>query len=88
MKLIISTQLSQLDEIVAIENASFEKPWSHSQIKDDIQTNINSENWVFTLEGKVLGYIFGWITRNEFHLHNIAVHPDHQKKMARNSSNI
>jgi ribosomal-protein-alanine N-acetyltransferase len=80
MKLIISTQLSQLDEIVAIENASFEKPWSHSQIKDDIQANIDSENWVFIKDGKVAGYIFGWIIQNEFHLHNIAVHPDHLRK--------
>lgn len=80
MKLIISTQLSQLDEIVAIENASFEKPWSHSQIKDDIQANIDSENWVFIKDGKVVGYIFGWIIQNEFHLHNIAVHPDHLRK--------
>ena len=80
MKLIISTQLSQLDEIVAIENASFEKPWSHSQIKDDIQANIDSENWVFIKDGKVAGYIFGWIVQNEFHLHNIAVHPDHLRK--------
>ena len=78
--MIISAQLSHLDEIVAIENSSFEKPWSRNQIKDDIQTNINSENWVFTLDRKVVGYIFGWIAQNEFHLHNIAVHPDHLRK--------
>ena len=87
--MIISAQLSHLDEIVAIENGSFEKPWSRKQIKDDIQANINSENWVFTLDRKVVGYIFGWIAQNEFHLHNIAVHPDHlRKKLASNSSNI
>ena len=78
--MIISAQLSHLDEIVAIENSSFEKPWSRKQIKDDIQANINSENWVFTLDRKVVGYIFGWIAQNEFHLHNIAVHPDHLRK--------
>ena len=76
----ISAQLSHLDEIVAIENSSFEKPWSRKQIKDDIQANINSENWVFTLDRKVGGYIFGWIAQSEFHLHNIAVHPDHLRK--------
>ncbi|MBC8257142.1 MAG: ribosomal protein S18-alanine N-acetyltransferase [Candidatus Marinimicrobia bacterium] len=78
--MIISTQLSQLDEIIAIENISFEKPWTRSQIKDDIQANINSENWVFIEDEKVVGYIFGWIIQNEFHLYNIAVHPNHQRK--------
>ena len=78
--MIISAQISQLDEIIAIENISFEKPWTRNQIKDDIQAKIDSENWVFIKSGKVVGYIFGWIIQNEFHLHNIAVHPDHQRK--------
>jgi len=78
--LIISTQISQLDEIIAIENISFEKPWTRDQIKDDIQANIDSENWVFIEDDKVVGYIFGWIIQNEFHLHNIAVHPDYLRK--------
>ena len=87
--MIISAQISQLDEIIAIENISFEKPWTRNQIKDDIQANIDSENWVFVQDEKVVGYIFGWIIRNEFHLHNIAVHPNYlRKKLAKNSSNI
>ena len=78
--MIISAHLSQLDEIVSIENSSFEKPWTRNQIKGDIQANISSENWVYTLDGKVVGYIFGWISKNKFHLYNIAVHPDHLRK--------
>ena len=78
--MIISAHLSQLDEIVSIENSSFEKPWTRNQIKGDIQANISSENWVYTLDGKVVGYIFGWISQNEFYLHNIVVHPDHLRK--------
>ena len=78
--MIISAHLSQLDEIVSIENSSFEKPWTRNQIKGDIQANISSENWVYTLDGKVVGYIFGWISQNKFHLLNIAVHPDHLRK--------
>ena len=78
--MIISAHLSQLDEIVSIENSSFEKPWTRNQIKGDIQANISSENWVYTLDGKVVGYIFGWISKNKFQLHNIAVHPDHLRK--------
>ena len=65
--MIISAQLSQLDEIVEIENSSFEKPWKRSQLMDDIQNNIDSENWVFVQNKKVVGYIFGWIVLDEFH---------------------
>ena len=78
--MIISAHLSQLDEIVSIENSSFEKPWTRNQIKGDIQANISSENWVYTLDGKVVGYIFGWISQNKFHLHDSAVHPYHLRK--------
>ena len=74
--MIISAQLNQLDEIVEIENSSFEKPWKRSQLMDDI----DSENWVFVKDEKVVGYIFGWIIKNEFHLHNIAVHPNYLRK--------
>ena len=78
--MIISAQLSQLNEIVEIENSSFEKPWKRSQLMDDIRNNIGSENWVFVQDEKVVGYIFGWIIQKEFHLHNIAVHPNHLRK--------
>ena len=78
--MIISAQLRQLDEIVEIENSSFEKPWKRSQLMDDIRNNIGSENWVFVQDKKVVGYIFGWIIQNEFHLYNIAVHPNYLRK--------
>ena len=78
--MIIAAQLSQLDEIVEIENSSFEKPWKRSQLMDDIRNNIDSENWVFVQDEKVVGYIFGWIIQKEFHSHNIAVHPNYLRK--------
>ncbi len=78
--MIISAQLSQLDEIVEIENSSFKKPWKRSQLMDDIRNNTDSENWVFVQDEKVVGYIFGWIIQKEFHLHNISVHPNYLRK--------
>ena len=78
--MIVPAQLNQLDEIVAIENCSFEKPWKRSQLRDDLRNNIDSENWVFVQDERVVGYIFGWIIQNEFHLQNIAVHPNYLRK--------
>ena len=74
--MIVPAHLQHLEEISAIEHSSFRKPWSKTQIKSDIQSAVNSENWVYLLEELVAGYIFGWIILDEFHLNNIAVHPD------------
>ena len=56
--MIISAHLNQLDKIVLIENSLFENPWTRNQIQGDIQANIRSKNWVYTLDGKVVGYNF------------------------------
>ena len=74
--MIIAAEMHHLKEIAAIENKSFDKPWSVTQIKYDIQSKMESENWVYLVDKQVLGYIFGWIIMDEYHLNNIAVHPD------------
>ena len=74
--MIAPVQLHHLGEIAAIENNSFKKPWSKIQIQSDIQSEMDSENWVYLMDELVVGYIFGWIVLDEFHLNNIAVHPD------------
>jgi len=76
--LIISAHLSQLDEIVSIENSSFEKPWTRNQIKGDIQANISSENWVYTLDGKVVGYILGSMDWGNGHIVSLAVKKEYR----------
>ena len=75
--MILPTELYHLEEIVTIENFVFNEPWTRDQIKNDIQTDLDSENWVYVIDGLVVGYIFGWIVQDEFHLNNIAVHPDY-----------
>ena len=78
--MIISTELHHLEEIVTIENSSFNKPWTRNQIKNDIQSGMDSENWVYIMDERVAGYIFGWIIHDEFHLNNIAVHPEYLRR--------
>ena len=78
--MIAPVQLHHLEEIAAIENISFEKPWSKLQIQSDIQSEMDSENWVYLMDELVVGYIFGWIVMDEFHLNNIAVHPDYLRR--------
>ena len=74
--MIIPAELHHLEEIVTIENSAFNKPWTRNQFKNDIQSDMDSENWVHIMDEQVAGYIFGWIICDEFHLNNIAVHPE------------
>ena len=75
--MIEAANLSQLNDIYSIEKQSFKKPWTKSQIQNDLQSKINSENWVYILEQKIIGYIFVCIIDEQFHLNNIAVHPNY-----------
>ena len=78
--MIIPIEIRHFEEIVIIENFSFNKPWTRNQIKSDIQSKGDSENWVYLKDKLVVGYIFGWIIHDEFHLNNIAVHPNYLRR--------
>ena len=78
--MIIPVELYHLEEIIAIENSAFNKPWTKNQIKDDILSGTDSENWVYIMDEQIAGYIFGWIIHDEFHLNNIAVHPEYLRR--------
>lgn len=72
--------MNHLKEIAFIEKKSFSKPWSAGQIKNDILSEIDSENWVYITDERVLGYIFGWKLMDEYHINNFAVHPDYLRR--------
>ena len=74
--MICSARINQLDDILSIERKSFTRPWTRNQITKDLQNGFNSENWVYKLNGNVIGYIFVSKIEDQFHLNNIAVHPD------------
>ena len=78
--MILPAELHHLEEIICIENAAFNTPWTRNQIRNDIQSNVDSENWVYIMDEMVIGYIFGWIIHDEFHLNNIAVHPEYLRR--------
>ena len=78
--MIIPLQLIHLDGIVSIENSAFNKPWAKNQFMNDIQSELDSENWVYIIDKLVAGYIFGWSIQGKFHLNNIAVHPEYLRR--------
>jgi len=78
--LIVPAELQHLEEIITIENTAFNKPWTRNHIMNDIQSDTDSENWMYIIDELVARYIFGWIIHDEFHLNNIAVHPEYLRR--------
>ena len=71
----VHMQLSDLEDVLAIEKASFTSPWSRDMFLEELG-NRNARLLVFRLEGKIVGYICFWVVLDEAHIMNIAVHPE------------
>jgi [ribosomal protein S18]-alanine N-acetyltransferase len=79
---IISMAREDLDEILAIENSSFPKPWSRDVFVRELQIPI-SRNLVAKIRKKqhseIAGYITYWIIAGELQVHKICVKKDLRK---------
>jgi [ribosomal protein S18]-alanine N-acetyltransferase len=66
-----------LDEVLAIERASFTMPWSRGAFLYELQQNRVARCWVARGgEGEVVGYLCLWEVADEVHITNVAVRPD------------
>lgn len=72
--------LKHLDEVIDIERQLFPDPWSKNSFLYEILGNRLSLAVVLLLENKVIGYSIVWIIFEEFHIANIAIHPDYQQQ--------
>ncbi|MBI4588444.1 MAG: ribosomal protein S18-alanine N-acetyltransferase [Candidatus Rokubacteria bacterium] len=71
--------VADLDEVLAIERASFPTPWSRGAFLYELQQNPVGRCWVARSSGsapRVLGYLCLWEISPEVHITNLAVHPD------------
>ena len=73
-----------LDEVVAIERASFGMPWSRGAFLYEVEQNRVARCWVLREGDQVVGYLCLWEIGDELHVTNIAVHPAQRRRgMAR-----
>lgn len=72
--------LAHLDAVVEIEKQLFTDPWSRRSFQFEILANQYSLPLVLLLDKKLVGYAIVWIIFGEFHIANIAIHPDYQGK--------
>ena len=66
-----------LDEVLAIERASFTMPWSRGAFLYEMQQNRVARCWVARDDDvHVVGYLCLWEVADEVHITNVAVRPD------------
>jgi ribosomal-protein-alanine N-acetyltransferase len=64
-----------LDEVLAIERASFTMPWSRGAFAYEIERNRVARCWVMREGAEIVGYLCQWEIVDEIHVTNVAVHP-------------
>lgn len=80
---IVPMDLDHLDEVRAIEQASYTNPWPHDAFRHEIEENAFSRPRVaVTMDapGRVAGYCVSWIVFENVSIQNIAVHPGHRRR--------
>jgi ribosomal-protein-alanine N-acetyltransferase len=73
-------RVRDLDEVVAIERASFTLPWSRGAFIYEMEQNRVARCWVMREREHVVGYVCLWEIGDEVHVTNIAVHPDSRRR--------
>lgn len=73
-------RVEDLDEILAIERASFTNPWSRQAFGYELRENRVANLWVVRAPdgagaAPIVGYCCLWLIGEEVHVTNLAVHP-------------
>ncbi len=69
-----SLSFDDLASIVAIENQSFQEPWSRDGFSQ-IMSNPSFTSMGLFMDGKLAGYVFYYLVLDELHVMNVAVDP-------------
>lgn len=75
-------QVSDLDDVVIIEELTGLNRWGFDAYKREIQKNPNSIMLVarnLHSGPPVIGFFAGWTVEDELHVNNIAAHPDYRQ---------
>ncbi len=64
---------ADVDEVTAIEEATFARPWSRDSFLREMEKNPAARYLVAETEGRIVGYAGAWVILDECHITNIAV---------------
>lgn len=65
--------LEDLDDVTAIEAATFPIPWSRESFRQELERNVAARYLVAVKNERVIGYAGAWIILDESHITNIAI---------------
>ncbi len=72
--------LEDLDEVLAIENAAFQTPWSRGAFRYELTQNRVARALVVRAARTLVGYICLWEIGHEIHITNLASHPRYRRR--------
>jgi len=72
--------LDDMEQVVAIDQASFSLPWPERSFRFEATDNPASRAWVAESDGKIIGMIVAWLFVDEAHIATIATHPDYRRQ--------
>jgi ribosomal-protein-alanine N-acetyltransferase len=72
--------LEDLDDVLAIERASFQTPWSRGAFRYELTQNRVARSVVARVGGRLVGYLCLWEIGHEIHITNLAVHPTFRRR--------
>ena len=74
--------LDDLDEVLAIERASFQTPWSREAFRYELTQNRVARSITVRAGARLVGYVCLWEIGHEVHITNVAVHPSFRRRGA------
>lgn len=78
-------RLDDVEEVLAIERASFTHPWSQRAFVYELAENRAARLWVVRTRepgagARVIAYLCLWVVADELHVTNFAVHPGYRQR--------
>lgn len=72
--------LGDLDDVVAIEEATFAHPWTRADYEGELTRNKAARYLVAETDARVVGFAGAWIILDESHITNIAVSEPYRRQ--------
>lgn len=69
---------NDIEQVVAIEEASFPTPWTADAFQRELTMNEHAHYFVIEKEGALIGYCGLWVIIDESHITNIAILPEYR----------
>ena len=75
-----SMTVAALPEVLEIERASFETPWTEENFRHEIERNPRAWNVIARRGGAIVGFACAYVVAGELMINDVAVAPDERRR--------